>query len=261
MKALYALALKLIAFGLGFFFTFSFIVIGDSLYPAIWWPLTLGLTATAALGCSPSFRRSGGFFFWSAALLFGAMALHLATASPLEFKVTGGFAHRVLPNVVLFGGVGSAFYLLSLMIARHKAWSHAMMILCLGWLLAYFSGASGGADPMVAAFQRLLGVDLPAAQTLTLLVRKGVHLTFYGLLAWNASRLLLRGGVSRGASFVVPLLLALCWAGLDEMRQMGTSVRTGSIVDVGIDLAGALLGAGMALRPRKVRGSRSTRPV
>lgn len=81
-------------------------------------------------------------------------------------------------------------------------------------------------------------------------LRKGAHLSEYGvlgLLAFHAIRL---GAPARTARAVVlALLLVLGVSGVDEVRQTRSPVRTGSARDVGIDLTGAslaLVGRGAA---------------
>ncbi|HET7436047.1 MAG TPA: VanZ family protein [Thermoanaerobaculia bacterium] len=65
-------------------------------------------------------------------------------------------------------------------------------------------------------------------------VRKLAHLTEYGILAaliWRADK-----------RWYVPLACALVLASLDEWHQSFVASRTGSPVDVGIDVVGASVG-------------------
>lgn len=73
-------------------------------------------------------------------------------------------------------------------------------------------------------------------------LRKGAHVFFYGVLALLAARALRRSG-SGAAARAVPgaLAAALAVALVDETRQSFAALRTGSGLDVALDLAGAAL--------------------
>src|SRR5688572_5216985 len=115
-------------------------------------------------------------------------------------------------------------------------------------LVAWFStdmwSASG---PGTGLFSRLLGALLPWAsfeqiQGVIWVIRKAAHLTEYGVLAmlwrWAFAP---RGAASWSLAFGLSVLTAA----LDEIHQSTTAARTGSIVDVLVDAAGAF--AGLAL--------------
>ena len=88
-------------------------------------------------------------------------------------------------------------------------------------------------------------------------VRKSAHLFEYGVLALLALHALRAGGtngVARAAAFALALVLAV--AVLDESRQARSRHRTGSPVDVAVDLAGgagALALLGLARLGARVR--------
>jgi len=92
-----------------------------------------------------------------------------------------------------------------------------------------------------------------------LVVRKAAHLFLYGVLALLSLRAV-RGGTrlrGRAASVAVVLFCALVASG-DELNQATLASRSGSVVDVGIDLLGALLALGAAGLVRR-RGSAERR--
>ncbi len=85
-------------------------------------------------------------------------------------------------------------------------------------------------------------------------VRKAAHLTEYGVLALLAGRAVwgdtrLRGLAASSAVFLVCVLVA---SG-DEFHQATVASRSGSLVDVGIDLTGVLLVLGAAALARRRR--------
>jgi len=75
------------------------------------------------------------------------------------------------------------------------------------------------------------GLTENQANALTFAARKAVHFGFYGLVAvaWRSS------GAGWGASFTATAALAL----FDEGRQALSPGRSGQLLDVVIDLAGA----------------------
>jgi VanZ family protein len=76
--------------------------------------------------------------------------------------------------------------------------------------------------------------------SLLMTIRKLAHPTVYAVLAGLAFRAALRSGVSgfaRGAA--IALACAVAIAGLDELRQSHSRLRTGAASDVGLDTAGA----------------------
>ena len=73
-----------------------------------------------------------------------------------------------------------------------------------------------------------------------MMIRKLAHPTVYAVLAGLAFRAALVSGVSglaRGAA--IALAIAISLAGLDELRQTQTRLRTGAASDVMLDAAGA----------------------
>ncbi len=119
----------------------------------------------------------------------------------------------------------------------------------IAWMALIFS-ASGDpnsvqhTDGILAQLFRWLHIQVTPTQleTLRWMVRKGAHMTEYGVLAllwWRA----LRGrhhamGWSAKTALVV-LLICIGYAATDEFHQSFVKDRSASIVDVGIDTAGA----------------------
>lgn len=98
------------------------------------------------------------------------------------------------------------------------------------------------------------------------LLRKGAHLTEYGVLALLAARAFLSStrDVLRRRVYVASFCLVALYALLDEFHQSFVSTRTGTIYDSLIDMAGgatalAVLAAWRARRSRKNRDKDSAR--
>jgi VanZ family protein len=115
----------------------------------------------------------------------------------------------------------------------------------LAWtlLVAWLSTAAGSGQLTVVALLALVrlvlpGVELGDVEALHSFIRKAAHLVEYAVLA----------GLWRWA--LVPMGLAPAWwgalalsmftAGLDEWHQAATPGRTGSVMDIVLDTAGAL---------------------
>ena len=141
------------------------------------------------------------------------------------------------------------------------AWAPAGLWALVIWQL----GGDGWSAPTTSRFLGPLiewifpGLDPETQQTLAAQLRKLAHPTVYGILAclaYPASLRTLRGehGVRHALLTLLPIVLL---AVADEWRQSGSTARTGSGVDVLLDLAGALTAYWTAgLIERTVRGRR-----
>ncbi len=130
---------------------------------------------------------------------------------------------------------------------------------CIAVILAF-----SGDEFSAASTSRILGPLLrwlfqeirPATlYAIHLWVRKGAHVTEYavlGLLAFRAFRLSLAISLPRTA--LLGLLVVLAVSATDELRQSFLASRTGSILDVGFDLAGGALGVCLVVAAHRVAG-------
>jgi VanZ family protein len=87
------------------------------------------------------------------------------------------------------------------------------------------------------------GSDFPS---LGFAVQKGFHVAEYALLALLLYRALSGLGWSSWRASLGAWLLAVLYAASDEVHQLFVNTRNGSIVDVGIDAFGAILGIAFA---------------
>jgi VanZ family protein len=117
-------------------------------------------------------------------------------------------------------------------------------------LVATFSGDAGGANPM-DAWLRSLGLTTAQAHTFVIALRKTIHFVFYASVGFAATAAARRGGEEPDRARWMGLGYALLLACFDEFRQSGTSSRTGSPIDVALDMSGAFVGSLLALRASK----------
>lgn len=106
--------------------------------------------------------------------------------------------------------------------------------------VAYFSGGRGGADPFLRWLQEH-GMDERTAAAFVVIVRKSVHIGFYGCLAL-AARSALRAVAAPSRRERWPAATFAWVAGFavfDEGRQALSAGRGSQVWDVLIDLAGA----------------------
>jgi VanZ family protein len=130
---------------------------------------------------------------------------------------------------------------------------------CIGVILG-FSGEDFSAGQTSRIIGPLLRWLFPHLDPATLyaahgLVRKGAHVTEYavlGLLAFRALRLSLAISLPRTALLGIALVLAV--AATDELRQSFLPSRTGSLVDVMIDLSGGALGVCLIVAAHRAAG-------
>ena len=119
----------------------------------------------------------------------------------------------------------------------------------IGWMALMFVGSSDlfsgeHTSRFLTPLLRWLNpeISLAAIAQVHLFVRKAAHVTEYAVLASLIHRAL--RGVIDGFWFRAgtALVLAFLFAALDEYHQSFVPSRTSSLGDVGLDLAGALLG-------------------
>jgi len=108
-------------------------------------------------------------------------------------------------------------------------------------LIGSFSGELGSAGRMFVFFTQAMQMDARTAETLVLIIRKGVHVSCYGTLAALVFPVIPR---ERRHRWLGAALAALAFAAFDEMRQSLTPGRTGSLIDIGWDMLGIALALG-----------------
>jgi VanZ family protein len=86
------------------------------------------------------------------------------------------------------------------------------------------------------------GSDIPKFGIWDTLVKKGGHMCGYALLASAFFYALGKGKRINRTQFIAAIALAFLYACTDEFHQIFTPQRTSSVIDIGIDTAGAAIG-------------------
>jgi VanZ family protein len=144
-----------------------------------------------------------------------------------------------------------------------RAW-----LLVLAWLVIIFVLSSEGfsetsTGSLLRPFLRWLFPEWSTAEIRNLhhAIRKAAHMSVYGVLAllgFLALRLSLAANVLRLAGLAVGLVLVT--AASDEFMQSFSKTRTGSLLDVGYDLAGAVVALALLLYAMRMRAAIRNRP-
>ena len=150
-----------------------------------------------------------------------------------------------------------------------RAWdARRAWLLVLAWLVIIFVLSSEGfsetsTGSLLRPFLRWLFPEWSTAEIRNLhhAIRKAAHMSVYGVLAllgFRALRLSLAGTVLRLAGLAVGLVLVT--AASDEFMQSFSKNRTGSLLDVGYDLAGAVVALALLLYAARLRAAIRNRP-
>ena len=114
-----------------------------------------------------------------------------------------------------------------------RFWLVLALLWCMMIFVATASPASSGGQTQYW-IERLTGLGAEQARLMNVMLRKAVHLVAFGLLA-----VLLYLGL--GGRLRAAWLLTAVYAASDEIHQAFVPGRTASMMDVGIDAAGAFL--------------------
>lgn len=124
---------------------------------------------------------------------------------------------------------------------------YAPLLVWIG-VIFFFSSTQGSMNQTSRFIRPLLEFLFPAAPEVTLqfyheIIRKLAHLTEYAVLGFLACRAVagFYNGILHGGAYIWPMLLVVLIALLDETNQSLNPARTGSAVDVLIDISGGLV--------------------
>ena len=130
---------------------------------------------------------------------------------------------------------------------RGQIMLYASLLIWIG-VIFVFSSTQGSMSQTSRIIRPLLELLFPTAPEEILLfyhgiIRKLAHLTEYAVLGFLASRAVagFYDGKLRGRSYVWAIVLVVLVAILDEMNQSLNPARTGSMIDVLIDLTGGFI--------------------
>lgn len=118
-------------------------------------------------------------------------------------------------------------------------------------LVALLSGGQGAPGAYPSWLELLFGIDEATAGIVSTLSRKVAHFLFYGTFALSVFRAAVPLGEWRAS--LVALKIVGLHAGADELRQVSHVARSGSVGDVLLDLAGAVVLLAVASRLRRRR--------
>jgi len=144
--------------------------------------------------------------------------------------------------------------------ASARAWRAWLAVAACAGVIVFFSGdefSAANTSRILEPLLRWLFPDLApdAMATLHMAVRKTAHLTEYGLLGLLAFRALgLSLAISNARAALLGLGIVFLVSATDEFRQSFIASRTGTIRDVGIDLAGGALGVGLLVLLHRAAG-------
>jgi len=96
------------------------------------------------------------------------------------------------------------------------------------------------------------GNEVPDFGAIDLIVKKGGHMTGYALLAIACFFAAYGDFKNVTRSAVLSLCISVVYAASDEYHQSFTPDRFPSVIDVGIDTAGAIIGVGIAVFVRQL---------
>lgn len=251
MKGLGGTVAAALAFAAGFSSLFLALAALSSVTRAPWLVPALALALTWLVSQLRAddgrFRDAWLLLFYGSA--FGLCFLASLSDAPQSARVTDALA-IVKFTLIACLVVALPGHVLSWLGRPSFGWLH--LGLGMGLAVAFFSGSVGGTGG--GAWERwlvdTLGVSADAAAVLVIAIRKTVHFLFYGFLglaffrAARSERMATRGAIWFG------LLAAALFAAFDEGRQTVLPDRTGSVLDFGIDLAGAAVLIALSLRKK-----------
>lgn len=186
-----------------------------------------------------------------------ALALWMKSMGPSPLRMGQAMSNSLPFFLLILGLFSLAIVLFKASLIKPElryAFLPALGFCLLGWAVVYFSGSGGGPDPMVAWLRNHFQISEETAHTATIAIRKTLHFTVYGSLAGIACSLAdLRFDVKKAATF--GFACALLFASFDEFRQTTSPGRTGSVWDIGLDMAGAscFLGLSVLLYRRRAQ--------
>jgi len=144
-----------------------------------------------------------------------------------------------------------------------RAWLLVLAWLALILLFSSESFSEPSTGSLLRPFLRWVFPEWSASEIRTLhhAIRKAAHMGVYGVLAvlsFRAIRLSLEATVLRLAGLALALVLAA--AAADEFLQSFSRTRTGSLADMGYDLAGGVAALAILVAWRRARGGIRNRP-
>jgi VanZ family protein len=212
-------------------------------------PLALVGLATLAFSAHKRLNKAPGAFWLLVCFTSGALCAYMASVGQSPIRAFSQFTNKIPYAALLCTFFAWIIFCRKNSSADSKTYLNLLSVIALlglGWVIVYFSGGGGGADPMVRFAIERLGMSPGQAETFIVMLRKTIHFTWYGLLALSAYRLANPKFDLRPA-VVFGLQMALTFAIYDEFRQSTATNRTGTLWDVGLDMLGATAFIGISV--------------
>jgi len=180
--------------------------------------------------------RVGLFFF----VLGAALEAWIYVNQGLITRFWHAYALISLPSIAIFG-IWLLFRSHQRLNIPGRAIAELLVSATLGCFLAAASSSAGAPGWMVEWFIHTIGLSPDAAYTTTIILRKIVHFTYFGLIALFAFQGALRISSDHKRSVLFALLWVATFAAFDELSQLASPMRTGSILDFALDMLGSII--------------------
>lgn len=150
---------------------------------------------------------------------------------------------------------------------RAGLWTYAPLFLWIG-VIFYLSSDQGSMSQTSRFVRPLLEFLFPTAPEETLqiyhgYIRKSAHFTEYAILAFLALRAFSRSSLEnlRKLRYVLPLVLVVIIAVIDEFNQSLEATRSGSVWDILLDISGGVVMIAMCWLIKRRRAASITNSV
>lgn len=250
----------IIWFLIGAALVIGLLLLGSFYSPFAWMPIAFAAIFAGWLGTLPMVRERALAWPIGIALLVavtdlwvrsqGLLVVGWQQQTPRKLLLTWALALAV-------AAVGLTLVWLTRMrgMKPKLGWLAILLLMSLVVTLASSSAASAGR--MVHFFMTYFHWDQATADRMVVIIRKSIHVGFYGLVGFVAWRAALQAGSKRTAAFVFAIGAALILACFDELRQSTQPGRGSSIWDVLLDMCGCGVALGIAYLAGLRKGPRA----
>ena len=245
------------SFAFGAFGTAIIVGVINDVYAWFWLPILLGLAVSLVVTFQPWFQATRLSLPFCASLTSGT-ALTYCLSTPAghssislllpKFAIGG----QLLVFICVFG------WFLAGGLSQRKTAAMSLWLtipILAGCVLGYVSGGIGGSSHMLEWVIQTLHLSKGQAEIVIFYFRKTVHFTAYGTVGLALFRGAIAGAATKKGAIAFALLVVLCISSFDEIRQTTASNRTGTPVDVALDLSGTsvfvLVAAVLVRSPRR----------
>jgi|GEM_PF-3003802 len=231
-----------LAFGLGLAGGIVVLAVLTYAYPELWLPVAFGGLGSGLMFLEPWAVKRGIVWPLSIGLIAAVTSGWFATATGSSRQIDVMFG----PSLIFLPIVGGAFLVFVVvqwrMPAKQRRAGWWMLVtVTMAYIVSMASSSVGGAGRMVTFLTHYLHMSLDDAHQVVHIVRKSIHFSFYGFLGCTARNAAANAGEKMAVVLRYGLLWTLLVASFDEFRQSSQPGRNGSIYDVMLDMAGAIV--------------------